>query len=126
MTDYFTEDDLTKVTKQTKRVKAVYYIVLGVYIALSLALLLYYISLRMANKESEKYRVFHDFLADFGSAVDLLFRIERRKAVTHCSCLNRADGPVRRRRAVEPRPHGNAVGIERVGECLGLNILRKQ
>ena len=45
MTDYFTEDDLTKVTKQKKRVKAVYYIVLGLYLALSVALLVYYISL---------------------------------------------------------------------------------
>ena len=45
MTEYYTDAELNSAQKQRKRVLAVYFIFAGVYLAISLALLLYYISL---------------------------------------------------------------------------------
>ena len=49
MTEYYTDAELDSVTKQRKRVLAIYFTVLGVYLAVCVAFLIYYISLPYAG-----------------------------------------------------------------------------
>ena len=72
----------------------------------------------MANKESEKLRIFRDFQADFGSLIDLSLRIERRKTESHRSCGERSRCLVRKRRAVKSGADGNPLFTQRLGKRL--------